>query len=71
MTEMSQEFWTKHAYGPNEPDRVVLCVSLQAERDGSSGVAQNLCDGCLGRRKWDCDGASGVGAGLIGGASCA
>ena len=35
MTEMSQEFWTKHAYGPNDPDRVVLCVSLQAERDGA------------------------------------
>jgi saccharopine dehydrogenase (NADP+, L-glutamate forming) len=32
MKEMSQEFWSKHAYGANDPDRVVLCVSLQAER---------------------------------------
>jgi saccharopine dehydrogenase (NADP+, L-glutamate forming) len=35
MKEMSQEFWSKHAYGANDPDRVVLCVSLQAERDGA------------------------------------
>ena len=30
MQEMSQEFWTKHAYGTDDPDRVVLCVSLKA-----------------------------------------
>ncbi|MDG2406264.1 MAG: saccharopine dehydrogenase C-terminal domain-containing protein, partial [Paracoccaceae bacterium] len=30
MQEMSQDFWTKHAYGTDDPDRVVLCVSLKA-----------------------------------------
>ena len=30
MQEMSEEFWTKHAYGTDDPDRVVLCVSLKA-----------------------------------------
>jgi saccharopine dehydrogenase (NADP+, L-glutamate forming) len=30
MQEMSQEFWAKHAYGTDDPDRVVLCVSLKA-----------------------------------------
>ena len=34
LRDMSQEFWTKHAYGTDDPDRVVLCVSLKAERDG-------------------------------------
>ena len=35
LHDMSQEFWTKHAYGTDDPDRVVMCVSLKAERDGA------------------------------------
>ena len=30
---MSDQFWAENAYGENDPDRVVLCVSLKAERD--------------------------------------
>ena len=33
---MSDQFWAENAYGENDPDRVVLCVSLQAERDGKT-----------------------------------
>jgi len=33
LKEMSDQFWAENAYGENEPDRVVLCVSLKAERD--------------------------------------
>ncbi|MEM7732998.1 MAG: saccharopine dehydrogenase family protein [Pseudomonadota bacterium] len=32
LKEMSDEFWAAHAYDAGEPDRVVLCVSLKAER---------------------------------------
>ncbi len=35
LAEMSDEFWDKNAYDPDEPDRVVLCVSLKVERDGT------------------------------------
>ena len=34
LTEMSDEFWTAHAYDENDPDRVVLCVEFKAEKDG-------------------------------------
>lgn len=34
LAEMAEGFWQAHAYGPDEPDRVVLFVSLKAERDG-------------------------------------
>ncbi|MEM9551215.1 MAG: saccharopine dehydrogenase C-terminal domain-containing protein [Pseudomonadota bacterium] len=34
LREMSDAFWAENAYRPDEPDRVVLCVSLQADRDG-------------------------------------
>lgn len=34
LREMSEQFWNEHAYEEGEPDRVVLCVSLRAERDG-------------------------------------
>jgi saccharopine dehydrogenase (NADP+, L-glutamate forming) len=30
LQEMSNEFWVKNAYEENEPDRVILCVSLSA-----------------------------------------
>lgn len=34
LREMSEEFWRDNAYGEDDPDRVVLCVSLKAEKDG-------------------------------------
>ncbi len=34
LREMSEDFWAKHAYEEGEPDRVVLCVSLEAEQGG-------------------------------------
>ena len=30
LKEMSDQFWAENAYGENDPDRVVLCVSLKA-----------------------------------------
>ncbi|WP_238365138.1 saccharopine dehydrogenase family protein [Mesobacterium pallidum] len=35
LKEMSDQFWAQHAYDEGEPDRVVLCVSLKAEKDGT------------------------------------
>lgn len=35
LAEMSRAFWEAHAYDEGEPDRVVLCVALKAERDGA------------------------------------
>lgn len=34
LKEMSDQFWAQNAYRENDPDRVVLCVSLKAERNG-------------------------------------
>lgn len=34
LKEMSDQFWAENAYDPDEPDRVVMCVSLKAEKDG-------------------------------------
>ncbi len=34
LKEMSDEFWAKHSYAPDEPDRVILCVDLKAENHG-------------------------------------
>jgi saccharopine dehydrogenase-like NADP-dependent oxidoreductase len=34
LKEMSDQFWRDNAYETGEPDRVILCVSLQADRDG-------------------------------------
>jgi len=36
LAGMADRFWREHAYGPGEPDRVVLCVALKAERDGAT-----------------------------------
>lgn len=36
LKEMSDQFWSENAYDPDEPDRVVLCVELKAERNGNS-----------------------------------
>ena len=35
LKEMSDQLWNDNAYEKNEPDRVVLCVSLKAEIDNS------------------------------------
>jgi saccharopine dehydrogenase (NADP+, L-glutamate forming) len=34
LQEMSDQFWAENAYDDGEPDRVVMCVSLKAEKDG-------------------------------------
>lgn len=34
LKEMSDQFWRDNSYDPGEPDRVVLFVSLKAERNG-------------------------------------
>lgn len=31
---VAEELWNKHQYGPNDPDRVVLFVQLEAKREG-------------------------------------
>ena len=36
LKEMSDQFWAENAYGENDTDRVVLCVSLQAEKNGKT-----------------------------------
>ncbi|WP_317056681.1 saccharopine dehydrogenase family protein [Roseovarius rhodophyticola] len=36
LKEMSDQFWRENAYGEGEPDRVVLCVDVKAEREGTS-----------------------------------
>ncbi|MCZ4354454.1 saccharopine dehydrogenase NADP-binding domain-containing protein [Roseovarius aestuarii] len=36
LREMSDTFWAEHAYDEGEPDRVVMCVALKAERDGAT-----------------------------------
>jgi len=34
LSQMSDQFWAENAYAKDEPDRVVLCVSLKVTRDG-------------------------------------
>jgi len=34
LQQMSDQFWAENAYDPGEPDRVILCVDLKAEREG-------------------------------------
>ncbi|WP_421701939.1 saccharopine dehydrogenase C-terminal domain-containing protein [Aliiroseovarius sp.] len=36
LKEMSDQFWAENAYDEGEPDRVVLCVALKAEKDGQT-----------------------------------
>jgi saccharopine dehydrogenase (NADP+, L-glutamate forming) len=36
LQEMSNQFWADNSYDEGEPDRVVLCVDLKAERDGDA-----------------------------------
>lgn len=35
LREMSSRLWAENAYGEDDPDRVVLCVSLRAEAGGT------------------------------------
>ena len=35
LRDLSERLWQEHAYDPGEPDRVVLCVGLEATRDGA------------------------------------
>lgn len=35
LKEMSDQFWDENAYDEGEPDRVVLCVGLKAEKNGT------------------------------------
>ncbi len=34
LVEMSDQLWAQNAYDVGEPDRVILCVGLQADRGG-------------------------------------
>ena len=34
LQEMSGQFWADNAYGADDPDRVIMCVGLTAEKDG-------------------------------------
>ncbi len=36
LKEMSDQFWAENAYDEGEPDRVVLCVALKAEKAGQT-----------------------------------
>lgn len=36
LSQMADQFWRENAYEAGEPDRVVLCVGLKAERDGAA-----------------------------------
>ena len=36
LKEMSDQFWEDNAYDEGEPDRVVLCVRLKAEKNGET-----------------------------------
>lgn len=36
LKEMSDQFWAENAYDEGEPDRVVLCVALKAEKEGAA-----------------------------------
>ncbi len=36
LKEMSDQFWRDNAYDKGEPDRVIMCVALKAEKDGET-----------------------------------
>lgn len=36
LKQMSDQFWADNSYEPGEPDRVILCVSLKAEKRGKT-----------------------------------
>ena len=43
LAEMAAAFLKDNSYGPGEPDRVVLFVSLKAERDGKTVFHETWC----------------------------
>jgi saccharopine dehydrogenase-like NADP-dependent oxidoreductase len=43
LAEMAADFLKDNAYAPGEPDRVVLFVSLKAERDGKPAYHETWC----------------------------
>lgn len=43
LIEMAAEFLKENSYAPGEPDRVVLFVSLKAEREGKSVFHETWC----------------------------
>ena len=43
LAEMAAEFLKENSYAPGEPDRVVLFVSLKAEREGKSVFHETWC----------------------------
>ncbi len=36
LKEMSDQFWEENSYDEGEPDRVIMCVMLKAEKDGAT-----------------------------------
>ena len=48
LREMSDELWKTQAYDPGEPDRVVLCVELEARMDGQPVWHQSYTIDALG-----------------------
>jgi len=36
LQEMSDQFWRDNSYDAGEPDRVIMCVGLKAEKDGKT-----------------------------------
>jgi hypothetical protein len=60
LAALSDRLWAENAYDPGEPDRVVLCVRAARRPGRRAGLAQDPCDGCLGRRTRQRDGAAGL-----------
>ncbi len=42
LRDLAAQLWRDNAYRPDEPDRVVLCVGLRAERDGAAVWAKSM-----------------------------
>lgn len=50
LKEMSDELWRTQAYQEGEPDRVVLCVELEARKNGAPVWHQSYCIDALGNQ---------------------
>jgi saccharopine dehydrogenase-like NADP-dependent oxidoreductase len=66
LAQMAAQFWADNAYAEGEPDRVVLFVSLKAERDGVSVWHRTWAMDAWGDARGTAMGAAGVGAGFAG-----
>lgn len=51
LRDLAQQLWRDHAYQPGEPDRVVLCVGLRAERDGATVWTKDMVLDAQGDRR--------------------